>query len=393
MTLSPVGSTTTSSSRNMVFGTLSTAARYCLRDSLSSWSVYSPFPGTTMIFVVSRCVSRIALNIVRGDPAGSGCRRRGVSPPHRGSRAGSNRLGKEGSCKKYPRRTLPFQPPMSRYPSEIWPDKPGERGCAGGGKTLYPFRKPRRLPACPPPVRDHSVSSPVMVSARGRSSHPPLGRDDTHSPLAELLDRGMVSRSIGDDACHFGQADDGVGADGPEFFDAPDHVGVGRPADEDPLHGGLVGVAGGEPLLSVYASQAKEVEVGGDAASRFGRGGTASGDGVLEQPAPQDEDVHGRVARQSCRGRRAVRDNRRVQVGTQRRDDSKSRRSAVQDGRAPWCYELGGAGGHPPLAFRRNPRSDRDGAEGRRGGQRPAVNPLAEPGGGQFPEVSAEAVL
>jgi len=126
-----------------------------------------------------------------------------------------------------------------------------------------------------------------------------------------------------------------VGADGPELLRAAHDVGVGGTADQEPLHGGLVRVAGGQPLLRMDAAEPEEVQIGGDARGRLrGAAPHAATECLNSRPPRMTRRTVGVLGQRRRRGR-AVRDDRRGQVGPQRPGDLDRRRAAVEyDGRA-----------------------------------------------------------
>src|SRR5205814_6481389 len=124
---------------------------------------------------------------------------------------------------------------------------------------------------------------------------------------------------------------------GADLLGAGEVVGGGRAAGQDALHGGLLGVAGGQPGGRVHAGDAEQEQVRGHRLGG-GRGYRAAGHrGVPEQPPAEDEHVGGGTAEQRGGDRGAVRDHRAGPVRRQRADHGQRGRAAVED--------HGGAGG------------------------------------------------
>ena len=141
------------------------------------------------------------------------------------------------------------------------------------------------------------------------------------------------------------------------------------------------------------AGDTEQEDVGADRLGGLGRGGAAGDRGVPEQAAAQQEHVDPVVVQQRGGDGRAVRHDGRLEVPGQRLRDGEGGGPAVEDDGRTGPDQPGGEGGHPVLA------AGRDGGPARvvgdRGGdgQRPAVDPLAEPGRGEVAQVTADAVF
>ena len=179
----------------------------------------------------------------------------------------------------------------------------------------------------------------------------------------------------------------------PIFSDAGQHVGVGGPGGEGPLHRGLVRVSGRQPGLVVDAGDAEQEDVGVDRLGRFHGGGAARDGGVLEQSSAEQEDLDRRVVEEGGRHRRAVRHQADPQVARQRPGHRERGGSAVEEHRGPGPDQPDRGDRHPLLAL--GGHGAAGGVVGHGGGdrQRAAVHPLAQPGGRELAQVPADAVL
>jgi hypothetical protein len=162
---------------------------------------------------------------------------------------------------------------------------------------------------------------------------------------------------------------------------------------ERPFHRGLVRVAGGQSGLVVHAGDAEQEDLRGHRARRLDRRRAARDRGMLEQPPAQDEHLDRGVLDQGGGDRRAVRDHGGGQVGGQRLGDREGGGAAVEQDRAARVDQGGGRGRDALFAVGGDRLPGR--VVGDRGGdrQRAAVDPLAQPGGGEFAQVAADAVL
>ena len=143
---------------------------------------------------------------------------------------------------------------------------------------------------------------------------------------------GLLLCSRGDD--HSGDFRDGrddVRRDRVQLFGRSENDGFGGALAEGTLDVGLFEVAGGEADLGVNACDAHEVGVGVDAADVFDGGCTDGDDGVLEEPAANEDHVDVAMRDQFHRDGGAVGDDGRLKLRCEVARDLNRGGAAVED--------------------------------------------------------------
>jgi hypothetical protein len=164
---------------------------------------------------------------------------------------------------------------------------------------------------------------------------------------------------VGDNGRDVFERQDAVRGGGADLLGAREDVGLGSAAGKQTFHGGLVGVAGGQPLGRVHARDAEEEEIRGDGPGGFGGSGAAGHRRVFEELTADQKHVDRPVLDEGCGDRRTVGDDGRREAGGEGLDDGEGRRPPVQDHAIAGLDQGRGPGGHAALAV---------GFDGRAGG-------------------------